>query len=341
MKVGFWGPRVKGRSPADVLQCAEVVLQQLPGWTAHQAQTIAEVRKSFQTASHAYYCLAALSRRAVLEEPDRIASLKILFRFRVELEAAMLRSIERLDPQVVLSEACSKAFFGFSSKQGVSVRYPLLSCVPTKRCGAGCYAHDGRDRDLVQVFRGVLNYYVGRWYEDTPSERAHILSLLRPAARHAAFRSVDDANLSLKEESFSRPPRIRFSHVGEMAATPVFTNDLAELIQREVSEIHCVVYTRHPDASKLDTARLVVNFTVEGGADARLKFAPRGARIVASAWDGDVSAEAEVNFLEHHVEKLSVAVGPAKVCPVTVDHRRFPSCDSAKCTKCFDSISSP
>ena len=60
-----------------------------------------------------------------------------------------------------------------------------------------------------------------------------------------------------------------------------------------------------------------------------------GARIVNSAWDGEVYVGAEVNFLEHHVEKAAVSKGDGSICPVTANHKQTPSCDLARCQKCF------
>ena len=120
-----------------------------------------------------------------------------------------------------------------------------------------------------------------------------------------------------------------------MASTPTFTNAVAKAIKRVNSDVQCVIYTRHPTANELDPELLVINFTVEGDADPRLAMAPKGARLVGSAWDGALSEIAEINFLEHHVEKSSSALGVGFICPVTVEHARGGSCDGCRCQACF------
>ena len=120
-----------------------------------------------------------------------------------------------------------------------------------------------------------------------------------------------------------------------MAATPEFTNALALEIKKRNPKVQCVIYTRHPKAKLLDINLLVVNFTLEGAGDVREKFVPQGARIVNSAWDGNINEAAEINFLEHHVEKSTIAKGGGSICPVTANHKVTPSCDSAHCQKCF------
>ena len=236
----------------------------------------------------------------------------------------------------VLADATRDSFFGCSRKQGVSIRYALASCVPTERCGGRCYAHDGRDRELQHIFRGVLNYYVGLAFEQSPPlTRTAIMERLAHAIDTAVRAALDD-QVRAAESGFSRQPRIRFSHVGEMAATPGFTNELARQVIRRNADIQCVIYTRHPRAKELDTAAMVVNFTLEGPQDSRRRFAPLGSRLVSSAWDGVAWEGADVNFLEHHVEKTAPQRGGGCVCPVTVDHKSTPSCDSARCEKCFE-----
>jgi len=41
------------------------------------------------------------------------------------------------------------------------------------------------------------------------------------------------------------------------------------------------------------------------------------------------------DFLEHHVEKSSTSSARGSVCPVTVNHKSTPTCDSARCERCF------
>ena len=233
------------------------------------------------------------------------------------------------------TEATKDSFFGKSKKQGVSIRYALASCVPTATCGGRCYAHDGRDRELLHIYRGVLNYYVGLEFENgSPQRRQQILGLLSKSIDKGVEAALVDQASALTE-GYNRLPRIRFSHVGEMAATPEFTNALALEVKKRDPSVQCVIYTRHPKAKLLDTNSLVVNFTLEGAGDVREKFVPLGARIVNSAWDGNINEAAEINFLEHHVEKSTSAQGSGSICPVTANHKKTPSCDSAHCQKCF------
>jgi len=294
------------------------------------------LRQSFVSYSRSYFSLAALTRRNVLCEDVRQDGLARLFKMRSLLEIKLLAEFLYNSARLpVLHEATKDSFFGKSKKQGISIRYALASCVPTATCGGRCYAHDGRDRELLHIYRGVLNYYVGLEFEcGSPERRRQILGLLsRSIDKGVEAALVDQASALL--EGYNRLPRIRFSHVGEMAATPEFTNALALEIKKRDPQVQCVIYTRHPKAKLLDTNLLVVNFTLEGAGDIREKFVPNGARIVNSAWDGDINEAAEINFLEHHVEKSTIAKGAGSICPVTANHKAAPSCDSALCQKCF------
>jgi hypothetical protein len=252
----------------------------------------------------------------------------------------MIESLRRSsDLFDVKAEAASNSFFGFSKKQGVSIRYALSSCVPTASCGGRCYAHDGRDRDLQRIARGAFNYYLGQEFEDgNATVRFDILARLeKPIEKAIAWARLDRERAS--HQGYERLARIRFSHVGEMAATPHFTNALAQTIRRLAPDISCVIYTRHPAAHLLDPNSFVINFTLEGIEDLRKRYAPKTSRLVNSAWDGRVSPAVEVNFLEHHIDSMTAATGSGTVCPVTADHDRTPSCDLARCQKCFVPVS--
>lgn len=289
----------------------------------------------FERPSRAYYALAAMSRRAHLDAETREEAYKLLFPLRALLETRIIEALQKFrNPlDIVLTFGC-KSFFGKSIKQGVSVRYPLSTCVPTLQCAGRCYAHDGRDRDYQRLFRGALNGLVGLHYESNPDNRQLIISQLSKQIDEIIALSRSEAS-SAAEGGYKRKPRIRFSHVGEMAATPIFANDLTAEIRRRDPEISCVIYTRHPEANRLDMATFVVNFTVEGANDKRAKFRPVGSRLVSSSWDGQIFQEADVNFLEHHVEKSSTSSARGSLCPVTVNHKATPTCDSARCERCF------
>jgi hypothetical protein len=324
------------RASGDILTEAEHELKTLESRRPIRHTSLALLRQSFVTVSRSYFSLAALTRRNELDESSRLEGLARLFTMRSRLEMKMHEEIRaNADDLPILEEAVKDSFFGKSKKQGVSIRYALASCVPTVLCGGRCYAHDGRDRELLHIFRGVLNYYVGSEYESSnQGNREKILGLLNKAISRGVKAAWEDRELAAVD-GYNRMPRIRFSHVGEMAATPDFTNALAREIKKRDSRVQCVLYTRHPKAKLLDSSLLVVNFTVEGANDSRGKYAPSRARIVNSSWDGSIHEGAEVNFLEHHVEKAAASKGSGSICPVTADHKQTPSCDLARCQKCF------
>lgn len=298
--------------------------------------TLGELKQHYAHACRMYYTIAAVSRRRVLADDVRREILRLLFPLRSRIERALLADLDLVkNSSQVLDQATSRSFFGVSAKQGVSIRYPLSSCAPTLECGGRCYAHDGRDRELHLIFRGVLNLYCGLQYEYGSSpRREEILGALTPSIRYGVKQSVDDARLAA-DSGFSREPRIRFSHVGEMTATPEFTNALAGEIKKMEPRIACVIYSRHPDAKHLDPQLFRVNFTLDRADDSRRVLAPSFARLVSSAWDGRVSSDVDVNFLEHHVEKAALLKGNGFACPVTIDHAAKPSCDLARCDICF------
>jgi len=334
-RTGKWGPKRPMRPSQDILLEAENVYQNLSVEKNVHPRNISEVRAAFAESSRSYYSLAAASRRSALEEDIRGSMYKLLFKFRALLESRIGDSIMfNVDDSTLIREITKTSFFGRSIKQGVSIRYPLNTCVPTASCGGRCYAHDGRDRDYQRLFRGVLNGLVGAYYEKHTEQQDFVISCLA--------REIDKAVISAREEAsqsamsgYKRSPRIRFSHVGEMAATPNFTNRLAREIKQRASDVSCVVYTRHPDAKLLDTRYLVINFSVEGQGDRRIDYLPDNARLVSSSWDGKVLSNADVNFLEHHVEKQAKAVGKGIICPVTIQHDLTPTCDMASCQRCF------
>ena len=335
--LSIWGSRrARMRDAREILKEAEFEASVLSLIHSIKYSSLPLLRESFVPASRSYFALAAMTRRTELGEDLRAEGLAQLFRMRTLIESRLLEQF-RFNARglPVETEAIKDSFFGKSKKQGVSIRYALASCVPTATCGGRCYAHDGRDRELLHIYRGVLNYYVGLEFEFGSLERRkQILGLLSRSIDKAVEAALVDQASALSE-GYSRLPRIRFSHVGEMAATPEFTNALAAEVKERDPRVQCVIYTRHPKAKLLDINLLVVNFTLEGAGDVREKFVPNGARIVNSAWDGDINEAAEINFLEHHVEKSTIARGAGSICPVTANHKVTPSCDSALCQKCF------
>lgn len=332
----IWGPKLPMRDAASVLEEAEECLARLKSLKAVPYRSAPAVRQAFTEFGRSYYSLAALSRRKELTTELREEALSRLFGLRALIEKRMLQSLQISDAHAdIVGYALRSRFFGRSIKQGISIRFPLATCNPTTLCAGRCYAHDGRDRDLQRIFRGVLNWYVANRFEYGDEKVRH-------AVMSALSKSIDDAIAAAQEESrsvaqggYSRRPRIRFSHVGEMVATPLFTVALAKEIRRRAPEVECVAYTRHPSAHRLIDAALIVNFTVDGQDDPRVKMKPPGARLVSSSWDGKLVESAEVNFIEHHVEKSSIPTGVGQCCPVTLNHRLTPSCDSAHCQRCF------
>lgn len=336
-QTSMWGPKLPMRSPMAVLEEANRCLLQLRSSLRMTAgDSVAAIRASFVEHGRSYYALAALSRRNGLSETERSKALDKLFAVRALLEQRMLEALTRSASSVdVVGYAARPSFFGRSIKQGVSVRYPLATCVPTKLCGGRCYAHDGRDRDLQRVFRGVLNWYLGQLYEQGSLEQRHMTMTSLSAAIDSAIVAARLEQQAAAREGYKRSPRIRFSHVGDMAATPEFANALAQQIGRRAPDIRCVIYTRHPSATALDSRLFIVNFTVDGRDDPRLAYRPAAARLVSSSWDGKLLESAEVNFVEHHVDKATRPSGAGHSCPVTLNHDVTPSCDSAQCDKCF------
>jgi hypothetical protein len=331
------GERSKGPpDPGRVLNDAQSALDGLRFTEPAPADSMQALKRRYSALCRTYYTAAAVSRRSKLPDETRSQLLAQLFPLRVRIERAIDADLREFpDPTEVLKFAASKSFFGVSAKQGVSIRYALASCMPTARCGGRCYAHDGRDREIHHIFRGVLNYYFGSTYEGSDSgARSALIARLLPWVRYAV-QAANAESKSAEASGFMRQPRIRFSHIGEMAATPAFCNDLASAIRCVDSVVQCVIYSRHPLAQRLDPKLFVVNFTIEGESDARRAFAPMSARIVNSSWDGRLSAEAAVNFLEHHVGSSTQANGIGKVCPVTVAHDQHQSCDGARCDLCF------
>jgi hypothetical protein len=322
--------------PSSVLDAADSSLSSLLEHKPAAAVDIRALKLRHAVHCRAYYSLAALSRRRVLDDSYRAEAFSKLFRLRSVLENAIIADLEccglRDD---ILNVWASRSFFGVSAKQGVSVRYALASCVPTRTCGGRCYGHDGRDRELHHLFRGALNYFIGQQYAALEKRQASELFERLSDAIYFGVAAAREDRDNASKHGFDRVARIRFSHLGEMAATPAFTNELAREIHQLDESIACVIYTRHPMARELDATQLVINFTLEGDDDTRAAWVPEGSRVVASAWDGQLSAIAEVNFLEHHVEKVQPAVGLGGICPVTADHTTKTSCDAARCQLCF------
>lgn len=181
--------------------------------------------------------------------------------------------------------------------------------------------------------KGVLNGLVAERYErgDTTA-RERLVNLLRPHAR----RAIRAARSEAAQAGFDRGPRIRFSHVGEIAAFPQFANDLAKLIRDESNgEVASVVYTRHPNARLLDPDLFVILFSLDESSEDRRRFIPPSAWVVRSAFGGKITDSVDVNFLEHHRWEHIKPSGTGKVCPSTAPETKVRTCDACKCDFCF------
>jgi hypothetical protein len=227
-------------------------------------------------------------------------------------------------------------FFGFSKKQGTSLRMPLASCNPTKLCASGCYAHDVLDAAPFAVIRGAMNGWLAGAYEKSDKKTKEWI--LKELERHAKS-AIRNAKKELKAlpKGFKRRAFIRFSHVGEIVAFPEFADAMAGLVKRlSGGEVDCVVYTRHRNVSKLDPSLWVINFTLDPSSLKRKEWAPTHARIVFSAFGGVTSDIAEVNFLEHHRHgHMARTAGTGRVCPATAPETKVRTCDACHCNRCF------
>ena len=96
-----------------------------------------------------------------------------------------------------------------------------------------------------------------------------------------------------------------------------------------------VIYTRHRLANQLDSDVFAINFTLDPASEDRVQFAPENSRIVYSAFGGQTSNKAEINFLEHHRFEHFSQKGVGNVCPATHPDSMSRSCDGVKCDKCF------
>jgi hypothetical protein len=264
-------------------------------------------------------------------------ALSAVFRVRVLLEQAMEGAFSDLATRAGIAafELARAPLHGYSKKQGVSIRMPLSSCVPSKICGAACYAHDVLDAAPASVLRGAVNGAVARWFErGDRRQRDELLTALTRPVRRMVEAARSDARAALA--TLVRRPRVRFAHVGEFAPFPDFANALARLVRQTSSaEVDCVVYTRHPDAALLDPDLFVVLFSLDESSEDRRRFAPSTARLVRSAFGGRVTESVDVNFLEHHRWIHIEPIGTGKVCPATAPETEVRTCDACKCDFCF------
>jgi hypothetical protein len=284
-----------------------------------------------------YFRLTVLARSSSADPELASRAHELLFRVRSLLEGAIQQSITLapVEPSSRLDALFDGNFFGFSKKQGTSLRMPLRTCAPTKLCAGGCYAHDVLDASPAAVVRGAINGWIAETYECGDEEsRAELAVRLRPHVKRAINKAKSE--LKFLPEGFTRRAFIRFSHVGEIVHTPIFANDLARMVQDLAEgEVDCVVYTRHKRAIELISDLWIVNFTLDPVSEDRKSWAPSDARIVYSAFGGKTSPIAEVNFLEHHRHGHLSQIGDGRACPATIPQATSRNCDGNQCNRCF------
>jgi hypothetical protein len=303
--------------------------------------TVATVTNAFKADLSEYFRLCALARSSKApSELSREANGQ-LFRCRTLLEKAV--------HETLLSSVCgddyatialfARGFFGKSKKQGVSVRMPLTSCIPTALCGAACYAHDVLDATPQSVVRGAINgWFATLWERGDHRTREHLLGALQRPTEQAVKAAFDE--IRRLPRGFVRRPYIRFSHVGEVVAYAGFANAVAALVKKlSRNRVDCVIYTRHRHARSLTPDLWVINFTLDPSSEDRRAWAPSNARLVYSAFNGSVSGSVAVNFLEHHRHShMAVSVGTGTVCPATAPEAPDRTCDGCRCKTCFEPV---
>lgn len=303
-----------------------------------EVATSAHLASVFEGDLKAYFALAALSRAKTADLELREKAMSQVFRVRVSLERAIIQSVRNSLAPVSdrISDVLSGSFFGFSKKQGASLRMPLSSCTPTSMCAGACYAHDVLDATPLAVVRGAVNGWLAGLFENSALRwERDITKALVPHVRKA----VQSATRELKNlpKGYSRRPFIRFSHVGEVVHYPNFANALATLVKSESNNaVDCVIYTRHRNVVKLDPSLWIINFTLDPASLDRQAWAPAHARIVFSAFNGITSNLAEVNFLEHHRHiHMARSSGDGRICPATKPETKIRTCDACRCNRCF------
>ena len=302
-------------------------------------QSTKPIAKFFKTAAEQdlrnYWGLARTARNLKVEANIRTAAYDKLFTVRTRMEKWFVDSVlaELQAGSILPSDLLDGTVFGSSLKQGISFRLPLSSCQPTAHCAGGCYAHDGLDASITTVIRGSLNGAFAQHYEDsTVGKRNRLMKVFARPLEKAVRDSLRDSQRS----TFRRESRIRMSHVGELTAYPAFANAMAASI-RDLSkgQVKCIIYTRHKNAKLLDPDLFVINFTLDDASLNRRSWAPESARLVYSAWGGNIRADVGVNFLEHHHLAHTSSTGSGKICPATLPETNDKTCDAVKCDLCF------
>jgi len=225
--------------------------------------TAADIAQAFKQDLLNYFALCGLSRRRTAAKGLNQKASGALFGVRTEIEKSIENSVTSAAKLAGGGPRClfRNRVYGGSKKQGVSVRMPLTTCVPTALCATRCYAHDALDASSNSVIRGAMNGAIAQLYEEGGSHmRCEIMAELKGHSLKAIKQSWLECDSV--EPGWTRRPHIRFAHVGEMAAYPAFANAVGAQI-RDLSggKVMCVVYTRHPRARELDPDLWVINFT--------------------------------------------------------------------------------
>jgi hypothetical protein len=287
-----------------------------------------------------YFRLAVLARsqsatRAVANEASGL-----LFSTRVALETSIEKSILNTSKNKdSITEPFFKAnFYGSSKKQGISLRMPLSTCLPTKLCAAACYAHDALDAAPAAVVRGAVNGAIANVFENGNQKiRKNILKKIMPHTKKAVRAAISE--VGKLQNNWFRRPSIRFAHVGELARFPHFANSLAaQVIETSKGTVSCVIYTRHKRAIELDPSLWVINFTLDKDSLERRSWAAPHMRIVFAAFGGELNQTAEINFLEHHRWSHAMPIGEGSICPATAPEANERTCDAVFCDKCFKNV---
>ena len=300
--------------------------------------TTSALKQEFDFELKEYFRLCCLARSKTADHTLAERAHATLFRVRVVLERSILNAIRnsQCSSEDRLDALFKNSFYGCSKKQGTSLRMPLATCTPTKLCAGGCYAHDVLDAAPNAMIRGAINGCIAETYEQgNGAVRDDILNRLLPHTRRGVSHAMNE--LKRLPDGFKRRAFIRFSHVGEIVYFADFANALANQVNSvSKGKVDCVVYTRHKNVTKLDRKNWIINFTLDPSSLERRAWAPSYSRIVFSAFGGQVSPLAEVNFLEHHRHShLPKTSGVGRICPATLPETRERSCDSCQCNRCF------
>ena len=287
---------------------------------------------------YSYYAASAYSgkKNAIKYEKDYLK--ERLYRARIILEKKTEKTIDYmlLNQIINVDNLINRQFFGISKKQGISFRLGLSSCTPTSNCAKYCYAHDGRERSSNIILRCCINTkLIQLWYLNKSISQKFEINI---------FKAIDIAIKEFKQAKetfhFERRPRIRLSHVGDIGNYPEFANWIAaKIIKLSNNNVIPVIYTRTKKIDELNSDDIIINYSIDPSDNKTTISSNKKIRIVASAWDGLLTSNAEINFLEHHDNNIHAQPkGSGFICPVTDPNNLHKSCDEANCDMCFRQV---